>query len=70
MDLIFSIINMVLAFYCAFTAGKFNAAITIDREILNKVPPKSLYFWMIANAVISIYFIITIFGSGIRIGAL
>ena len=68
MNSLLTIIDIVLAFWCAFQAGKMKAAIDIEGIESNKKLPASFYFWMYANAVMSLYLMISIFGRGITRG--
>lgn len=68
MNSVFVIIDILLAFWCAFQAGKMKAAIDIEKIDSTKKLPTSFYFWMYANAVMSLYLMISIFGRGITRG--
>jgi hypothetical protein len=56
------IIQMFLAFFLAFQAGQMKTLIDLDKEDGRKSDWK-LYFFCIADSLLSIYLIITIYGS-------
>lgn len=65
MDIFILIFNMVLAFFLAFQAGQMKAMIDVDKAEGRK-PEKRAYFFLIADSLISVYLIISIYGAGLR----
>ena len=65
MNVLFLIFNMFLAFFLAFQAGQMKAMIDVDK-IEGKTPEKRAYFFLVADSLISIYLIISIYGQGLR----
>lgn len=65
MSVILLIINMFLAFFLAFQAGQMKAMIDIDKQDGRESDWK-VYFFLIADSLISIYLIISIYGAGLR----
>ncbi len=57
------IIQMFLAFFLAFQAGQMKTLIDLDKED-GRTSDWKLYFFCIADTLLSIYLIITIYGSG------
>jgi hypothetical protein len=57
------IIQMFLAFFLAFQAGQMKTLIDLDKEEGRKSDWK-LYFFCVADALLSIYLIIAIYGAG------
>ena len=57
------ILNMFLAYFLAFQAGQMKALIDIDKQDGRKSDWK-VYFFLIADSLISIYLIISIYGAG------
>lgn len=64
MNTLILIVNIFLAFFLAFQAGQIKAMIDIDK-IEGKTPEKKAYFFIIADTLISIYLIISIYGQGL-----
>jgi hypothetical protein len=65
MKVILLIVNIFLAFFLAFQAGQMKTMIDIDKQDGRKSDWK-LYFFLIADTLISIYIIISIYGAGLR----
>jgi riboflavin transporter FmnP len=65
MSVIILILNMFLAFFLAFQAGQMKTMIDVDKAEGRK-PEWKLYFFLVANTIISVYFIMSIYGSGLR----
>ena len=59
------VIQMFLAYFLAFQAGQMKALIDIDKQDGRKSDWK-VYFFLIADSLISIYLIISIYGAGLR----
>ena len=57
-------INIFLAFFLAFQAGQMKALIDIDKQDGRKSDWK-VYFFLVADTLISIYLIISIYGAGL-----
>ena len=57
------VVNMFLAYFLAFQAGQMKALIDIDKQDGRKSDWK-VYFFLIADSLISIYLIISIYGAG------
>lgn len=64
MNTLILIVNIFLAFFLAFQAGQIKAMVDIDK-IEGKKPEKKAYFFIVANTLISIYLIISIYGQGL-----
>jgi hypothetical protein len=67
MDIFILIFNMFLAYFLAFQAGQMKAMIDTDK-IDGRKPEKRAYFFLVANTLISVYLIISIYGAGMRHG--
>lgn len=65
MDIALLLLNMFLAFFLAFQAGQMKALIDIDREDGRKTDWK-VYFFCVADSIISLYLIVSVYGSGLR----
>lgn len=65
MNAVFLIIDIFLAFYLAFQAGQMKTLIDIDKQDGRKSDWK-VYFFLIADTLISLYLIISIYGMGVR----
>ena len=65
MNILILIFNMFLAFFLAFQAGQIKAMIDIDK-IDGKKPEKKAYILLVADILISIYLIISIYGAGVN----
>ena len=65
MHVVILIINMFLAFFLAFQAGQMKALIDIDKQDGRESDWK-VYFFLIADTLISLYLIISIYGAGLR----
>ena len=59
------ILTMFLAFFLAFQAGTLYTAIKVD-YIEGRKPDWKLYFFCVANSLISIYMIISTYGMGLK----
>lgn len=59
------IFNIFLAFFLAFQAGQMKAIIDVDKAEGRK-PEKRAYFFLVADTLISLYLIISIYGAGLR----
>jgi len=59
------VITMILAFFLAFQAGQMKALIDVDR-VEGKKSDWKLYFFLVANTLISVYLIISVYGAGIN----
>ena len=64
MNTLILIVNIFLAFFLAFQAGQIKAMVDIDK-IEGKTPEKKAYFFIVADTLISIYLIISIYGQGL-----
>ena len=64
MHVIVLVINIFLAFFLAFQAGQMKAMIDVDK-IEGKKPEKRAYFFLVADTLISIYLILSIYGAGL-----
>ena len=69
MDLLLLLIDFVLVYWLAFTAGKMKAAIDIEK-MDSKPIPKSFYFWIVINTLMAFWLMISIYGRGISRGSL
>jgi hypothetical protein len=58
-------VNIFLAYFLAFQAGQMKTLIDIDKQDGRKSDWK-VYFFLIADSLISIYLIISIYGAGLR----
>lgn len=67
METLFTVLSFVLAFYSAYQAGQFKAMIDIDQADGRKADKQCYILWAL-NIGISIYFIISVYGAGIRAG--
>lgn len=67
MSVVLLVINMVLAFTLAYQSGKMRAMIDID-EIDGKKVDFKIYALWIADAMISAYLIVSIYGAGVTHG--
>ena len=65
MSTVILIINIILAFYLAFQAGQMKTLLDIDKQDGRKSDWK-VYFFLIADTLISFYLIISIYGAGVR----
>ena len=65
METIILIINIFLAFYLAFQAGQMKTLLDIDKQDGRESDWK-VYFFLIADTLISLYLIISIYGMGMR----
>lgn len=65
MNILFLIFNMFLAFFLAFQAGQMKVMIDVDKQEGIK-PDWKLYFFLVADSLISIYIIISIYGAGLN----
>lgn len=61
------ILNVFLAFFLAFQAGCMKTMIDVDK-IEGKKSDWKLYFFLVADTLISLYLIISIYGMGINRG--
>ena len=61
------ILNMILVFVLAFQAGCMKAMIDVDR-IEGKKSNWKLYFFLVADTLISVYLLVSIYGMGINRG--
>ena len=59
------VVQMFLAYFLAFQAGQMKALIDIDKQDGRKSDWK-VYFFLIADTLISLYLIISIYGMGMR----
>ncbi len=67
MDVLFLILDIFLVIFLAFQAGQIKAMIDVDK-IDGKKPEKWAYFLLVADLLISLYLIISIYGMGMRHG--
>ena len=67
MGILLLILTIFLAFFLAFQAGQMKAMIDIDKQEGTK-PDWKLYFFLVANSLISLYMIISVYGAGLRHG--
>lgn len=67
MNAVFLIVDIFLAIFLAFQAGQIKAIIDIDK-IEGKKPEKKAYFLLVADLLISLYLVISIYGMGMRHG--
>lgn len=65
MEGVILILNMFLAFYLAFQAGQMKTLLDIDTQDGRKSDWK-VYFFLVADSLISIYLIISIYGAGVK----
>ena len=65
MEVVILIIDILLAFYLAFQAGQMKTLLDIDKQDGRESDWK-VYFFLIADSLISIYLIISIYGMGMR----
>ena len=65
MNVLILIIDILLAIFLAFQAGQIKAMIDVDK-IDGKKPEKKAYFLLVADLLISLYLVISIYGMGIR----
>jgi hypothetical protein len=65
MNVLFLFIDIFLAIFLAFQAGQIKAMIDVDK-IDGKKPEKMAYFLLVADLVISLYLVISIYGMGMR----
>ena len=68
MNTLLVILNMVLAFFLAYQAGKFATMIEYDRDVFEIKSDRMMYVYWIVDMILAAYFIISIFGQGIQIG--
>ena len=61
------ILNMILAFFLAFQAGQMKTMIDVDK-IEGRNTGWMTYFFLVADTLISVYLIISIYGMGITRG--
>lgn len=61
------ILNLLLGFYLAFQAGQMKAMIDVDRVEGRKSDWK-LYFFLVADTLISLYLLVSIYGMGVNRG--
>jgi hypothetical protein len=67
MSVVLLVINMVLAFTLAYQSGKMKAMIDIDKIDGKETDVKIKVLW-IADALISAYLIVSIYGAGVTNG--
>ena len=67
MNVVFLILDIFLAIFLAYQAGQIKAIIDIDK-IEGKKPEKWAYFLLVADLLISLYIVISIYGMGMRHG--
>ena len=67
MQVILLLITIIVAFFLAFQAGQMWIMIKLDKEEDRK-PDWKLYFFLVADSLISLYMIISIYGAGLRHG--
>ena len=67
MNVLILLIDIFLAIFLAFQAGQIKAMIDVDK-IEGKKPEKMAYFLLVADLVISLYLVISIYGMGMRHG--
>lgn len=65
MNAVFLIVDIFLAIFLAFQAGQIKAIIDVDK-IEGKKPEKWAYFLLVADLLISLYLVISIYGMGMR----
>ena len=65
MNALFLLIDIFLAIFLAYQAGQIKAMIDVDK-IDGKKPEKMAYFLLVADLVISLYLVISIYGMGMR----
>lgn len=65
MNVLFLFLDIFLAIFLAFQAGQIKAMIDVDK-IEGKQPEKMAYFLLVADLVISLYLVISIYGMGVR----
>ena len=65
MDVLFLLFDIFLAIFLVFQAGQIKAMIDVDK-IDGKKPEKMAYFLLVADLVISLYLVISIYGMGMR----
>lgn len=65
MNVLFLFLDIFLAIFLAFQAGQIKAMIDVDK-IEGKQPEKMAYFLLVADLVISLYLVISIYGMGMR----
>ena len=65
MSVLLLIINIFLAFFLAFQAGEMWTLIKLDKEEGRK-PDWKLYFFLVADSLISLYIIVSIYGQGLK----
>lgn len=65
MDVVFVILDIILAFFCAFNAGRLSAMMDIDEIDGRKTDPYlPILKWL--SIAFSIYMIIAVYGMGLR----
>ena len=57
-------VNMILAFVLAYQAGQMKAMINVDR-VEGRKSHWSIYTLLVLDVLMSIYFIISVYGAGI-----
>jgi hypothetical protein len=67
MDVLFLLFDIFLAIFLAFQAGQIKAIIDIDKIDGIKTEKKA-YFLLVADLLISLYLVISIYGMGLRHG--
>lgn len=68
-EVIWTIVDIVLAALCLYQAGKFGAVIEIDRQDNRKTETMfHVFYWV--DLFLGLYFIICVYGRGIERGGI
>lgn len=67
MHVLILLLNIFLTYFLAFQAGQMWTMIKLDKEEDIK-PDWKLYFFLVADSLISLYIIVSIYGAGLKHG--